>query len=933
MNKHVGGATVNWLFVGLLGIIMGVMCSFCATGAWASDVDAPYLTEVTVKQRNEQGKLDFTLKGVHHDSYAIKVTNKFGKVFYEGVVNKDAKTFSVKNLHPSTYTVTVSAVEGAKKDTNVSKIDVQIKPKNADYANKFTDLQRVSPARTSSIRWLYKYGITVGMLKDGNTYNPHDAVNRGAMAEFMHKIVGYVGSNKHAVSVNDIDNLWSARKNSIKWLAQEGITVLTGDGKYNPQNTVNRGAMAEFIYKLAGSPGALDKNISSAKHHVDPNTVTNEADRFKEDKELTAFKTSNPNRYYAVLWLAKHKITVGSNPEGTLYSPHNVVNRGAMAEFMQKLYENVLFANADKSGTDSSEYFAYIVSFETNGGSDVKSIVVPENDKITSLVTTTKPAHDFVDWYTDASLTGVYSLGTPVTHDIKLYAGWKDAVPVVVYSANGGTGTEPIPAQHAIPQGIDWQPPKFQATKGNDVFVGWNTEPDGSGIDVLSGVTGKHDLGSVKNGKVTLYAQYAPAGLDVLGYMDDYRSSLGIGGTDRSAVTDIVFSIKKPVTCSAPYEGSPVDISASKNGDIVACVSSDKAKILVGENGGVRAGHSVTSMFADMTQAPDIRGFDTNTTNWENVIEMGGMFNGFGSKSAVAKITTPKFPKDFGRNATSMSYMFAEFGKASKNATEIVIQDFPEGFGSNAEYTYNAFDNFAAYAEMVESVTLPKFPKGFGSKATVMPWMFRSIGAHSPRAKSITLPEFPAGFGKNGTVMYSLFESFGEGADSVEKLSVPDFPAGFGYNATEINGLFMRFGAFTSNLKSLTMPKLPDGCGRTAYSVGALYTSLAEKSVMLKELIIPDYPQSFGAKGRFVGDMFEKFAKDAVNLESLRFPKLPDTFGSEADSVRHMFSEFAVGAPKLYPINLPPLPNGFGSKAHDLQELLDDINAIKKLGN
>jgi hypothetical protein len=134
----------------------------------------------------------------------------------------------------------------------------------------------------------------------------------------------YSGSKK-AIRVAGVT---PARLESIKWLAGFGVTAGSGvDAKtkkitFRPQDTVNRGAMAQFLQKLAG----FTDEMIAAKYRNAATKLT----------DISQFKTSNPARYYAILWLADTKITVGCNASGTKFCPANPVNRGAMAEFMQK---------------------------------------------------------------------------------------------------------------------------------------------------------------------------------------------------------------------------------------------------------------------------------------------------------------------------------------------------------------------------------------------------------------------------------------------------------------------------------------------------------------------------------------------------------------------------------------------------------------------
>ncbi|MDR1033921.1 MAG: S-layer homology domain-containing protein [Bifidobacteriaceae bacterium] len=177
----------------------------------------------------------------------------------------------------------------------------------------------LSDSRFNSILWLMGNKISVGTNDGGVTkYNPKNVVNRGAMAEFMRKLVASPATTKPVPKITDISKLATARRNAIKWLASEKIT-LPQKNKYNPTGTVNRGAMAEFMYKLAGMPK--------------PDPTTADYSKITDISEL-----SRPRRK-AIAWLAKNEITVLDNGK---YNPQNTVNRGAMAEFMRKLNVKVL---------------------------------------------------------------------------------------------------------------------------------------------------------------------------------------------------------------------------------------------------------------------------------------------------------------------------------------------------------------------------------------------------------------------------------------------------------------------------------------------------------------------------------------------------------------------------------------------------------------
>jgi uncharacterized repeat protein (TIGR02543 family) len=190
--------------------------------------------------------------------------------------------------------------------------------KHSNYKKKFKDINKLNSSRKSAVQDMYKYGITEG---SGNkdTYKPTDNVNRGAMAQFMYKLRGQKKTTKSIPKLKDVTTLTDDREKAIKWLASEKITVIPKSGKYNPKNIVNRGSMAEFLYKLAGSPPYTPSKQDLARV-----------------KDINKIK-KNESRKKAVAWLVKNDISVLDNKGN--FNPQNTVNRGSMAEFMMKLYK------------------------------------------------------------------------------------------------------------------------------------------------------------------------------------------------------------------------------------------------------------------------------------------------------------------------------------------------------------------------------------------------------------------------------------------------------------------------------------------------------------------------------------------------------------------------------------------------------------------
>ena len=103
----------------------------------------------------------------------------------------------------------------------------------------------------------------------------------------------------------------------ISWLAQQGLTTGNGSGEhreYRPDTSISRGAMAAFMYRLAGSPAFTPPSVSP----------------------FTDVSTNHPF-YREITWLAAQGITSGWKTDaGVEFRPGNYINRDAMAAFMYR---------------------------------------------------------------------------------------------------------------------------------------------------------------------------------------------------------------------------------------------------------------------------------------------------------------------------------------------------------------------------------------------------------------------------------------------------------------------------------------------------------------------------------------------------------------------------------------------------------------------
>jgi hypothetical protein len=167
----------------------------------------------------------------------------------------------------------------------------------------------VPPGRPfeQEINWLATSGITRG-FSDG-TFRPLGTVNRNAMAAFLYRFAGKPAFTPPPVSPFPDVMPTTPFYKEITWLDSAGITGGFSNGTFRAAQPVNRDAMAAFLYRFAGKP-AFEAPIVSPFTDVNPSTPF----------------------YLEITWLSSTGVTGGFS-DGT-FRPGQAVNRDAMAAFL-----------------------------------------------------------------------------------------------------------------------------------------------------------------------------------------------------------------------------------------------------------------------------------------------------------------------------------------------------------------------------------------------------------------------------------------------------------------------------------------------------------------------------------------------------------------------------------------------------------------------
>lgn len=170
------------------------------------------------------------------------------------------------------------------------------------------------------MNWMFNKGISTGWSEPNGTvtYRPFESVRRDAMAAFMYRLAGEPAFTPPKTSPFVDVSVNTQFYKEISWLSSQGIsngwTRTDGKKEFRPLATVNRDAMAAFMYRLAGSPA-----------YTPPSTSP-----FVDVPRSHVF-------YKEIAWMRTSGISNGWATNGkSEYRPNSPVARDAMAAFMKR---------------------------------------------------------------------------------------------------------------------------------------------------------------------------------------------------------------------------------------------------------------------------------------------------------------------------------------------------------------------------------------------------------------------------------------------------------------------------------------------------------------------------------------------------------------------------------------------------------------------
>ena len=192
----------------------------------------------------------------------------------------------------------------------------------------------------------------------------------------------------------------------------------------------------------------------------------------------------------------------------------------------------------------------YIVTFETNGGSDVAPQKMFSGSKVTEPETT-REGYTFDGWYSDVALENTWDFDTVVTDDITLYAKWT-AIPYTVSGTVTGSTDEDM-------------------TDTVVKLIKDNTEV----ASVKTGATGQFSFSNVTIGSYNIFAEKVErrASLDL--EVKENKAGITLQLPDSNIETEVVVDENTPKTTVVGLDDLAKDSKyapASTSADVVRIV-------------------------------------------------------------------------------------------------------------------------------------------------------------------------------------------------------------------------------------------------------------------------------------------------------------------------------------------------------------------------
>ena len=152
-----------------------------------------------------------------------------------------------------------------------------------------------------SVGWMISEGLTTGSTE--GLYRPDDPVTRGETAVFLWRLMGEPTAPVHPFG--DVAVGW--QDDAVAWMRHADISQGVSPTRFDPSGTVSRGALAIFLWRVAGEPSAPSHGFADV---------------------------ADPALHAPVSWVSATGISTGIEPDS--FAPGEPVSRGQIAVFLER---------------------------------------------------------------------------------------------------------------------------------------------------------------------------------------------------------------------------------------------------------------------------------------------------------------------------------------------------------------------------------------------------------------------------------------------------------------------------------------------------------------------------------------------------------------------------------------------------------------------
>lgn len=329
------------------------------------------------------------------------------------------------------------------------------------------------------VKYASSNGLMTGLKDDLGGYSgyfdPDAQLTRAQVATVLWRAAGSPsqGSSKFPDTVKG-----SWYDEAVAWCVSAG--VVTGytsgpdKGCFRPDRAVTREELATMVWRFAKTQGVDVSNPDPAKFNA---TV--------DHASVSSFAVE------PLKWTAAAGIMGGVDYGNGKFGlePQGTATRAQAAKVFSVLVRDILSGKVQVPTVEKCT-----ITFNSNGGSAVKSQTVKPGGKVTKPANPTKTGHAFKGWYSDKGCKTAFNFNTQVKSNVTLYAKWEANKVKVTFNANGGST---VTAQQ-VGYGSKAKAPTAPTRRGYD-FEGWYSD---------KGLTKAYDFKTAVKSNITLYAKW-----------------------------------------------------------------------------------------------------------------------------------------------------------------------------------------------------------------------------------------------------------------------------------------------------------------------------------------------------------------------------------------------------------------------------------------